>query len=645
MASGNGNEAGVATRAPDERRSGKGRRGYDRRDASFLADVSRLLADSLDYETTLGNVAMLSLPHLGAWCIVDVVEEDGGIRRVAIIHPDPEKQRIARTLRDGWPPTRDDPLGVPAVARTRASEIVPQVGEELLRRMARTDRNLELLRKLGIGSLMMVPLVARGDVLGAITFVAPQEGHHYGKGDLALAEDLATRAAVAIDNARLYRAAERAREAAERASRAKSEFLGIMSHELRTPINAILGYTQLLDLGVRGGLTDEQRALLQRVDASGRHLLELVTRLLDMSKSQAGELTVHTEVNLADEVISGAVNMVRPEAGPRRIECRWDADTSLRFLGDGIRVRQILGHLLTNAIQATAEDGHIQVTCERVEEDLTPERLRGQTGPWLRISVQDDGPGIPDDRIDAIFEPFVQGDSSPLVRERDGTGLGLALSLNLARAMGGELSVVSRGGEGSRFSLWLPAPRSARVRRERRLFRRDATGLQHLSDHLLRRLKPIIDAYTDRLRQDGGVPRAGEASDVALRDHIPHFLSGVASLLTHSGEAGPEVSAVLQGGNAIQRLTLELHGAERHGMGWSQDAVRRDLAILRDVIIDDLRSDAPDDADLDAITVVLGRLFEQAERISLQGWHYARSDNPTVLRGREEASSSVEQET
>jgi signal transduction histidine kinase len=643
MASGSGNKTGATTKARDERRSGKGRRTHDSRDASFLADASRLLADSLDYETTLGNVAMLSLPHLGAWCIVDVVEEDGGIRRLAIIHPDHDKQRIARTLRDGWPPAREDCLGVPAVARTREPEIVTRVDDDLLRQMARTDQNLDLLKKLGIGSLMTVPMVARGEVLGAITFVAPQEGHLYGRGDLALAEDLATRAAVAIDNARLYRAAERAREAAERASRAKSEFLGIMSHELRTPINAILGYTQLLDLGVRGGLTDEQRALLQRVDASGRHLLELVTRLLDMSKSQTGELTVHTEVNLADEVISGAVNLARAEAGGRAIECEWDEGTPLRFLGDGIRVRQILVHLLTNAIRATAEDGRIVVSCERVEKELTPERLRGQTGPWLRISVQDDGQGIPGDRLDAIFEPFVQADANPLVREKDGTGLGLALSRNLARAMGGELSLVSRLGEGSRFSLWLPAPRSSKVRRERRLFQRDAAELQMLSDHLLRRLKPIMDAYIDRLRQDGGVPRAAETSDVALRDHIPHFLSGVASLLAHSGESGPEITAVLQGGNAIQRLTLELHGAERHGMGWSEEAVRRDLAVLRDVIMDDLRGEMSDDEALKSITAVLHRLFQQAERISVQGWHYARSDNPTVLRRRDGASPPAKQ--
>jgi signal transduction histidine kinase len=615
--------------APGERRRGQPRRRYDASNASFLADASRLLADSLDYETTLGNVAMLALPHLGAWCIVDVVEEDGKIRRVAVAHPDPEKQVLARELRDGWPPNREDPLGVPAVARTRRSEVISRVDEELLERVARSPANLRLLRELGIGSLMIVPLLARGEVLGAMTFVGPEDGPHYSDMDLELAEDLAARAAIAIDNARLYRQAERARESAERASQAKSQFLGIMSHELRTPINAILGYTQLLDMGLRGGLTEDQRALLQRVEGSSRHLLDMVTRLLDMSKAEAGELMVQSQVNTVDDIVTAALEAVRPVTRDRHIVGRCDPDKRLRFIGDGIRARQILVNLLTNAARFTAEDGTITVSCERVDGPVGPELL-GSAGPWVRICVEDDGIGIPHDKVEAVFEPFVQVEDAPLIRQTDGTGIGLAVSRNLARLMGGELTVVSVPGHGSRFSLWLPAPRAlAETRRDRRLFPRDTGGLPLLSDHLLRRLKPIMDAYVERLRQDGGLPRAREASDIALRDHVPHFLSGIASLLSHADSSGPEISAVLQGGNAIQRLTLELHGAERHSLGWSADALRRDLAILRDVIEEDLRAaGAPDDV-MPELCSVLERLFQQAIRISLQGWNYARSDSPS----------------
>jgi signal transduction histidine kinase len=619
---------------PAERRSGTRRRRYDTSYASFLAEASRLLADSLDYETTLGTVAMLALPHLGAWCIVDVVEEDGDIRRVAIAHPDPEKQALARALRDGWPPSREDPLGVPAVARTRRPEVISRVDDALLERVARNPENLRLLHELGIGSLMILPLLARGEVLGAMTFVGPEDGPRYNDAELSLAEDLATRAAIAIDNARLYRQAERAREAAERASQAKSDFLGTMSHELRTPINAILGYTQLLDMGVRGGLTDEQRALLQRVEGASRHLLDMVTRLLDMSKAEAGELTVQNQVNTVDEVVNAALKAVRPIAKTRRIHNRCDPDQRTRFLGDGIRARQILVNLLTNAIRFTGEDGNITLSCERVEGPIGPDLLRSG-GPWVRITVEDDGIGIPDEKLEAVFEPFVQGDGSPLIRETDGPGIGLAVSRNLARLMGGELTAVSVPGEGSRFCVWLPAPRAlADTRRDRRLFRRDVGGLPLLSDHLLRRLKPIMDAYVERLRRDGAVPRAREASDIALRDHVPHFLSGIASLLSHADSSGPEISAVLQGGNAIQRLTLELHGAERHSLGWSTDALRRDLVILRHVIEDDLQDQGTPPEVLQEVAGVLKPLFQQAVRISLQGWHYARSDSPATRATR-----------
>jgi signal transduction histidine kinase len=612
---------------PDDRRSGRSRRRFDERSASFLADASRLLADSLDYETTLGTVAMLALPHLGAWCVVDVVEEDGEIRRVAVVHPDPDKQALARELRDGWPPSRNDPLGVPAVARSRRSEVISEVDDETLQTVARNERNLEILRQLGIGSVMIVPLLARGDVLGAMTFVGP-DGYHYGDEDLSLAEDLAARAAIAIDNSRLYRLAERAREAAERASEAKSQFLGVMSHELRTPINAILGYTQLLDMGVRGALGDEQRELLHRVEASSRHLLDLVTRVLDLSKAEAGELEVQSQPHLVDDVLGSALKKVRPMVGGRTIQRRCDDDGEpLRFLGDGIRARQVLVNLLTNAIRFTEDDGTITVRCEHAGGPLPRALTSG--GPWVRICIEDDGIGIPDEKLEAVFEPFVQGDGAHLVRRTDGSGLGLAVSRYLTRLMGGELTVVSVPGEGSRFSVWLPAPRTpVAPRRDRRLFRRDAHGLSILSDHLLRRLKPIMDGYVARLRNDPGIPRASDASDIALRDHVPHFLSGIASLLSHAQSSGPEITAVLQGGNAIQRLTLELHGAERYALGWSTEALRRDLAILRDVIENDLRADVPADADFSQLSGVLERLFDQAERISLQGWHYARSDGP-----------------
>jgi PAS domain S-box-containing protein len=182
---------------------------------AFLAEVGRLLARSLDYEATLKTVAGLALPGLGSWCIVDLVEPDGSIRRLAIIHPDPERQRLAAHLTHSWPPERDDPLGAPAVMRTRRSEVVPHVTDEMLVEAANGPENLEILRQIGIRSFLVVSMIARGEVLGAITFVAATEDQQYTGDNLALAEDLAARCALTVANARLYQQAERARREAE----------------------------------------------------------------------------------------------------------------------------------------------------------------------------------------------------------------------------------------------------------------------------------------------------------------------------------------------------------------------------------------------------------------------------------------------
>ena len=456
--------------------------------------------------------------------------------------------------------------------------------------------------------------------------MGPARGHHYTRDDLALAEDLAARAAIAIDNARLYRSAERAREAAELASRAKSQFLGVMSHELRTPINAILGYAQLLDMGVKGPLKEDQRTLLQRIEVSGKHLLDLVTRILDVAKAETGELTVQSQVTLVEEVVRPALESVRsivPDNVPLVNEC---TSGGTRFLGDAIRARQVLVHLLTNACRFTRSGGEIRVRCATVDGPISPDRLRG-SGPWVRIDVEDTGSGIPQGRLEAIFEPFVQADVNRYTREVDGTGLGLAISRYLARLMGGEITVKSEEGVGSRFSLWLPGPReTADASADRRILDREEAGLSLLADHLLQRLKPIVDTYVDRIRRDGGIPRGREASVEALRDHIPHFLSGLASLLSHPESGDEDGAAVLRGGNAIQRMTLELHGAQRRRLGWTVEAVRRDLDLLRQTIELDIRRSAAEPERLQDAMSVLAPIFEQAERISLQGWRYADSD-------------------
>ena len=184
------------------------------RDLTVLLDATRLLADSLDLETTLATVARLSLPHLGSWCVVDLREGDL-MRRLAIIHPDPSRQSLADRLRDGWPPHEDDAMGLPSALQMRRSHVVRAVTDDMLVAAARSPENLAILRELEIGSYMTIPLLARGHVLGAVTYVSPNHGDSFSELDLALAEDLAARVAIAIDHAHVMRESTRALAAAE----------------------------------------------------------------------------------------------------------------------------------------------------------------------------------------------------------------------------------------------------------------------------------------------------------------------------------------------------------------------------------------------------------------------------------------------
>jgi signal transduction histidine kinase len=433
-------------------------------DAAFLAGASHRLSAALGYEETLKTVADLALPHLGSWCIVDLVEPDGSIRRVAITHPDADKQVLARQLKESWPPERDDPLGAPVVITTRRSTVIPRVDARLLKRVARDDENLALLTQLGIGSLLVIPLVARDRVLGAITFVSDADGDTYDSRDLHLAEDLAARGALAIDNARLRHEAREAQRRAEiatlearAANQAKSQFLAVTSHEIRTPINAIIGYTQLLEMELGGPLTRTQREQLGRINASSQHLLGLVNEILDLAKVESGQMTVRRERCSVGEVIAAACQLVDPQAHAceiTRVPASADAEGA-EFIGDPDRLRQVLVILLSNACKFTPPRGAIGVAYGRSGRPPKAPTLSGD-GPWVWIAVEDTGIGIPMEKQERVFEPFVQAEQG-LSRTASGTGLELAIGRKLARLMGGDLTLSSSEGHGSTFTVWLPA--------------------------------------------------------------------------------------------------------------------------------------------------------------------------------------------
>jgi two-component system, cell cycle sensor histidine kinase and response regulator CckA len=769
-----------------------------------MAEASRILASSLDYERTLRNVAELAVPAVADWCAIDLLES-GAIRRVAVEHSDPSRKELVRRLEEEYPTDPKASLGAARVIRTGQSEVASSIPDAVIEEAAHDEEHLRIIRELGLHSYVIAPLIAREQVLGAITFVSAETRRRYGEEDRIFVEDLARRAGMAIDNARLVRestdereqsmqqalelesqaaeleeqAAEletlneelrsaegrlraiidsaldaivttdadgvitgwnrhaevvfgwSAREAigktlaetiiperhrasheegmkrylttgetrilnrrieiaarrrdgeefpveltvsssrtgnrtlfsafirdlterrtaenriaaehavtrilaeshtldeaaprilqaigerlgwavgvfwivdpgsnvlrmvgrwhapdgepaafieatertmfrrnvglpgmvwasgeptwiddlvldpsfpraaaaqaadlhgalafpvragaellgviellhrkplapdeglltaveviggdigqavrrvraeeerdralaamerinmqltdrtieAEAANRAKSEFLANMSHEFRTPMNAIIGYSDLLEAEIMGPLTEEQRKQLTRIRASSDHLLRLVEDVLDLAKIEAGRIAVERECARASVPIQAALELIEPQARERglQVENRCAVDDGMCFIGDVDRVRQILANLLSNAVKFTEPGGRVTVTCETVAQP-DPDALLSGDRPWLCIMVEDTGIGMDADQIAAVFEPFVQAESGR-TRTKGGSGLGLTISRHLARLMNGDLTVASAPGEGSCFKLWLAAAR------------------------------------------------------------------------------------------------------------------------------------------------------------------------------------------
>jgi signal transduction histidine kinase/DNA-binding response OmpR family regulator len=425
-----------ARRAQDELRESAER-------TRFLAEASRVLADSLDVGATLRAVARLSVPLLGDYCVIYLTQENGEHRGVAAAHADAEKEPLVRALERHYRPGPDHPTSyVSEVVRGGRTRLVGSLPDEHLVSVARNPEDLEVFRALKPQAGLFVPLAARGHALGAIGFIRTRPGAGYSPAQVELAEDLARRAATAIDNARLFEEAASARTAAEEANRAKSEFLARMSHDLRTPLNAIGGYAQLVEMGVQGPVTDAQREAMGRIIRAQEHLLTLINDILSFARLEAGQVQIHlSEVALHETLIELRL-LVQPLFAERGVafEVR-PPPPGLRVMADGERLIQVLLNLLTNAAKFTDPGGQVSVECEAGAE-------------FVSIRVADTGRGIPPERLAAIFDPFVQAGNSD-AEKRQGVGLGLAISRELLRLMNGTLSVESAVGQGTTFLLQL----------------------------------------------------------------------------------------------------------------------------------------------------------------------------------------------
>jgi signal transduction histidine kinase len=432
-----------------------------------------------------------------------------------------------------------------------------------------------------------------------------------------------------------------ARQSAEEADRAKAEFLATMSHELRTPLNAIGGYAELLEMGIRGPTTEEQRHDLARIQQSQRHLLALVNEVLDLAKIDAGGLTVERAEVRAGDTVDAALALVRPQAAAKSLlisdHCGGAADRP--YLGDEPRVRQVLVNLLANAVKFTPAGGRVTVEC--VVTDRPPLTVPVPAGaPCIAFRVIDTGVGIPKDQRDRIFEPFTQADAkaSPYTRAIGGTGLGLTISRRLARLMGGDITLQSEVGSGSTFTLWLPTPErratprrpseelsGADLRQKSEDAQTMAAGLAEIGEALTAGAANIAHAWVTRLRADPAVPDAG-VSDQELEDHAITFIADVGLALRALGGTVVDPSEVLRDSRAILTVVAERHGAQRARLGWPEGVVMREFALLRETLDSAVRRAAAQPAGVELIERALGvvaQLIAQAERVSLGGLRLA----------------------
>jgi signal transduction histidine kinase/HAMP domain-containing protein len=419
----------------------------------FLAEASSALAVSLDYETTLQTVVRLAVSGLADYCVLDILADGGAIQRVATAHADPAKAGLVRALGD-FPPQLSEESRIARAIHTGVPDLLSIVPDTLLDALAYDDRHLRVMRALEPASLMTVPLIARGRTFGVISLVRTDAERHYQAADVLLADELARRAAVAIDNAGLYREAQVAVQL-------RDQFLSVASHELKNPLTALLGNAQLLQRRTtREGQLNErnQRAIEVIVEQSAR-LNKMIAALLDISRIEHGRLSIeHNPVDM-DALVRRVVEEAQPTLEHHSVTYEAPQET-LTVDGDELRLEQVLQNLISNAIKYSPQGGAIVVRVARRPALAGSE----QAGEQVCIAVSDQGIGIPAEALPRLFGRFYRAPNVD-TDHISGMGIGLYVVHEIVALHGGVVEVDSTIGVGSTFSVCLPLAEQPEIAR------------------------------------------------------------------------------------------------------------------------------------------------------------------------------------
>jgi PAS domain S-box-containing protein len=404
------------------------------RDA-FLAEATLTLTSSLDYEQTLRALSGLAVPYLADYCGFDVVGTDDAVVRVATAHVLPEKAQIAEDLRARYD---DDDAATSArrVIRTRTVSFIRQITDGMIVASAGGDtERLAEIRSLGLISYLCVPMVAHDRTMGALTLGNAESGRLFSDDDLRVAQDVALRAALAVEIAQSH-------QQLQSANRLKDEFLATLSHELRTPLNAVLGYARMLQAGA---ITDEKvPQAIEVINRNAGALTQIVEDVLDVSRIVLGKARLRMQPTDVAAVVEDACATVTPaaEAKGLRLKCSLGHGTAT-ILGDHSRLQQVVWNLLTNAVKFTPRGGSIDIRVTQDDSHVT-------------IVVADTGIGFPAAFHPHVFERFRQAESGP-TRLHGGLGLGLAIARHIVEMHGGLIQAASGGeGKGATFTVSLP---------------------------------------------------------------------------------------------------------------------------------------------------------------------------------------------